>query len=1013
EQIQVIPFKTAYASGQYVEKSHLAVYTRNLATGNMEQVTGGNFELEIKSLGSTGQGLNSLGPLMPPPANPMTVAVKVPGYSAAAKANYNIWVDAPSVVFTPMLIAVPMKTNYRKNEKINPVPGIGVSELVVYKSGTDGSTIQLEYGTAAPGYRLSAEEIGDPTDTPFPEARTYAIRVIDNETGPEHAVDAIYTVEVSAGQTLGAPSLTLDFPLGGNETRGHTQTGYHINPPGVGDQPTSYEIWYLEGDANRESIIALGTKREVAGIMEGLLENIYGSNGVFTGRNIYFVVVGKRDGWEPGISAPVCWTPLAGDIIWLNERLPPARTDYWSFEYIGVPLPNPYDNLYDKTAPVVTSDSWVNSKGLYGPFGSYSIERSGVKVTGETIGKYIEILTGRNINVTLDNAKINILTGRGRYAPMRIGRRDTGASADVILTLRGDNVLKRHHPLYGGNDVDVNDKAGLEVNYNSSVEIQGSGSLTAIGGSRAAGIGASSASDMLLENCGNIKIVEGNIYAIGGSGAAGIGVAYGAPLVNNGRTITITGGTVFAFGGPTGNYTLDGGAGIDGRGDITITNGVVYAFGGRKAERDNVPGPGIRTTGTVTVGVDAAVFAFKDADPDNKTSSIDATTTHTNGLLFKNTTGMLKSSGNTISHPRTNALVGRTMLNYDAFIPPSTGNSADWKEFWDYVLDGRNVFPKAARDELMFRTTGSKTDFEAAYPNIEWKDRGGGVTDFHSWPYPAYLPSPGIYELDLNGTALDLRGKTLAIIPGGTLEFRDTRRPNPGSSASSDPNAWADIDSDSTFTGKLTNRDTPTKGFVMSGKILGFNRKEGYNGGPNLLPAPGYFFRDALYYDRGVGDRILTKDVYNWGNAEPYCGYVDYTGREGDYSYYKNYSDGLHKPGVNSVPSDKAISPGEINLSGYYYGHIDDGENKGYNFFDKFWGEKVWTGNLNTRPYFEWFVDNVDNPYWNLFAFLVEEPGNGMVPITMPAEGIFNMRLTEMRLTIPGVYAWVNPDIVN
>jgi hypothetical protein len=64
EQIQVIPFKTAYASGQYVEKSHLAVYTRNLATGNMEQVTSGGFELEIKDLGS------AQGPLPAGAANP-------------------------------------------------------------------------------------------------------------------------------------------------------------------------------------------------------------------------------------------------------------------------------------------------------------------------------------------------------------------------------------------------------------------------------------------------------------------------------------------------------------------------------------------------------------------------------------------------------------------------------------------------------------------------------------------------------------------------------------------------------------------------------------------------------------------------------------------------------------------------------------------------------------------------------------------------------------------------------
>jgi hypothetical protein len=204
---------------------------------------------------------------------------------------------------------------------------------------------------------------------------------------------------------------------------------------------------------------------------------------------------------------------------------------------------------------------------------------------------------------------------------------------------------------------------------------------------------------------------------------------------------------------------------------------------------------------------------------------------------------------------------------------------------------------------------------------------------------------------------------------------------------------------------RLLNRDTPTTGYVKNGTILGFNRK-GYNNGPNLLPSPGYFFRDKLYYPPPPplappylpGMAFPAEAVYNWGSDEPYCGYVDYTGQEDNYNYSKTPTpdDASYKPRVGVTDP---ILPGFVEIPGFMSRNVSEAEGKGYKFFDEIWGPET----SDARPDFEFFcTPNTDN--WNIFAFLVEELGRD----SYPAEGIFNRRLKDMNLQIPGVYPWSN-----
>ncbi|MDR0598673.1 MAG: hypothetical protein LBG84_01135, partial [Treponema sp.] len=861
----------------------------------------------------------------------------------------------------------------------------------------------------------------------FEESGTQVVTV----AYPAESKASSYSVEVTVRQTLNAPSLTLDFPLNGQETRGHTQTGYRVNPPGVGTRPTEYEIWYLKGDANVAHIINplypdAGNPRSPIQIqgpvlqMEGLLENIYGDrdpitgNGVFTEQNIYFVVVGKRPNWEPGVSAPVCWRPLAGDIIWLPERLPPADTGYWSFTY----LDGDGNSVYDRNAPAIkdqTTSEAPHPLGKYGPAGYYTIDLTGVTVTGKNFGKVIKIPSSSGgLNVTLDNAEINSLTGGSlKYSPLMIGDRASGSSAIVTITLRGDNVLRTLKN--SRTEEDYNGRAGLGVEYNSSVTIQGTGSLTAIGGGRAAGIGGWADIDGGTNNCGEIKISSGNVYAFGGAGAAGIGAgAVKNQSTIDGKTISIEGGVVYAFGGPAHfgvpaeNLYSAGGAGIGASSTLSASspspvtfNGsikirgtaVVYAFGGSQAR-----GLDSSSSSERSLKESTALFTFRGvkegySSPSGGSSTVEVAavslTSYTGGLLFYDTKGSL---GGAPAELRSNIV-----------IPPASSGNGDWGDnFWNYSLSGRYIFPAAARAELRFRSssTGLEDYFHAAYPELTW------LGDFHHWKHPVYNPPyvTGPYQLDLAGNELNLQGKTIGIVPKGALEFMDSARTSKADDAAARAAkgaGWTGTDGEK----RLLNRDTPTTGFVKNGTILGFNRK-GYNNGPNLLPSPGYFFRDNK-----PGFPKDTNDVYAYpmvgtiGLNVLYCGGVAYTGLEDSYNYDRTDHTGATPPSSGvSAP----LLPGDVTVQGLTYS-VSLSEGKGYKFFDEVWEQRYFSNGI--RPNVAEYLENRSLPSdpleaWNLFAFLEAEKDSGA---SFPAEGLFNRRLLkDMNLRIPGVYPWSN-----
>ena len=149
--------------------------------------------------------------------------------------------------------------------------------------------------------------------------------------------------------------------------------------------------------------------------------------------------------------------------------------------------------------------------------------------------------------------------------------------------------------------------AGLEVSEKAQLTIRGKGELTATGGEDGgAGIGGSSQS----LNVGSITILDGDITATGKCGGAGIGSGVGGAAAN---AINIKGGNVTATGGDgqtrSANDPVPPGPGIGSHlvggnpdqnilgkasGTVTISGGTVYAYGGAHATSQNQYAGGIQ-----------------------------------------------------------------------------------------------------------------------------------------------------------------------------------------------------------------------------------------------------------------------------------------------------------------------------------------------------------------------------------------------------------------------------------
>ncbi|WP_411676822.1 beta strand repeat-containing protein [Caproicibacter sp.] len=219
-------------------------------------------------------------------------------------------------------------------------------------------------------------------------------------------------------------------------------------------------------------------------------------------------------------------------------------------------------------------------------------------------------------SITVQGGKQNITLQDVRAQPdssFAAFEAEVGAEADI--TLAGSNSLDSS----GSNFC-----AGLAVNAGSTVRISGTGSLTATGGSGGAGVGGNYG-----QSCGTIEISGGTVTANGNSaGGAGIGggagggggdititggnvnatgsaggAGIGGGIGGSGGSIVIGSGTVTATGSNSENFGsgagIGGGAGGDSGGTITVSGGTVTANGGPGGA--GVGGGTRGSGGTVTV----------------------------------------------------------------------------------------------------------------------------------------------------------------------------------------------------------------------------------------------------------------------------------------------------------------------------------------------------------------------------------------------------------------------------
>jgi len=183
------------------------------------------------------------------------------------------------------------------------------------------------------------------------------------------------------------------------------------------------------------------------------------------------------------------------------------------------------------------------------------------------------------LNITLMGANIAC----AHSSPLQLE-----GSANVNLTLEGDNILKNTYPT---NSVIYNGYAGLYVSSGATLTIGGTGSLQAAGnvaaggGAGGAGIGGGNGASSGWNN-GKVIINSGTIIATGGGSSAGIGGS-STNLAGNsggsGGTIEINGGTIVATSSGSNGAGIGGGGQGGQGGTITITGGTVTATGGYRS----------------------------------------------------------------------------------------------------------------------------------------------------------------------------------------------------------------------------------------------------------------------------------------------------------------------------------------------------------------------------------------------------------------------------------------------
>ena len=167
--------------------------------------------------------------------------------------------------------------------------------------------------------------------------------------------------------------------------------------------------------------------------------------------------------------------------------------------------------------------------------------------------------------------------GGNDYGGAGIGGGVEGAGAEdgKSITIHGGTVIANGG--VGGSGIGGGAR-GAGTTGSGRITISG-GTVTAAGGDGSAGIGGG------YTGCGGtIVINDGTVTAKGGNDYGGAGIGGGAECAGaeDGKSITIHGGTVIANGGAGGSGIGGGagGAGTTGSGHITISGGIVTAAGG-------------------------------------------------------------------------------------------------------------------------------------------------------------------------------------------------------------------------------------------------------------------------------------------------------------------------------------------------------------------------------------------------------------------------------------------------
>ncbi|WP_099204133.1 Ig-like domain repeat protein [Scatolibacter rhodanostii] len=273
-------------------------------------------------------------------------------------------------------------------------------------------------------------------------------------------------------------------------------------------------------------------------------------------------------------------------------------------------------DVSDSATP--SGDGWTYADGVFTVTGD-------VTITGTTTTNRIKVASGASVNITLNDADIQV----SEYYICAFDM----TTATVNLTLEGSNTLKSGAF-----------RAGLEVPTGATLLLHGTGTLSATGGTFSAGIGSSFYDGT---DSGNITITGGTVIATGNLGGAGIGGGY----YDNGGNIIITGGDINAKGGDAHDDSYGGGAGIGGggagvignsppSGNITITGSAnVIALGGNSQNAGG--GSGIGSGGST-----------------NEFRGITSTSGSVDSIII-NTTGAYIAAGGQGVNGRNGAGIGR------------------------------------------------------------------------------------------------------------------------------------------------------------------------------------------------------------------------------------------------------------------------------------------------------------------------------------------------------------------